>query len=486
MGDEPVGVDRVQRPVAAAVVQVHGRAQRIELRAPLGGRPVVREPAQHPVAALEPGRAVRHGAGVAEVARDLLRALGERRGTRAHGREAEIRGGGCEQDHRHQHGDEPAQRQPRPPRAESALAARGGHERGRRRLAGSQRRGQRIAAGQGHEHLGRRAGTSRRILFQALHHETLHGRIDLAAVRAGRAGRLLAVRATPVRQALGHEGALPREQLVEQQAERVEVRLLGGRLVGEALGREVGGRAGEVRLARGAAHREAEVGDAGLSLAVEHHVGGLEIAVQDAPRVRGRQPRRHLPRDLHRLGRGQPADAAEQRGEVLAVHVLHADEVAPLGLADVVDPADVRVRHLPRAAHLGAEALHEARVRGRRRRQELERDGNAEGQVVGAVDFAHAAAAEQANDAVAAGEHLARGEGGGRLTGPERQRRRRRARHQRLRVRARGAGWQVAQRRPAGRAEAGVGVVGGGAAGAGGHVGESSARRGQTEAACAA
>ena len=56
------------------------------------------------------------------------------------------------------------------------------------------------------------------------------------------------------------------------------------------------------------------------------------------------------------LSGGQPADAPQERGEVLAVHELHREEEVALRLAHVVDAADRRVRHLARHAHLAVEA----------------------------------------------------------------------------------------------------------------------------------
>ena len=124
--------------------------------------------------------------------------------------------------------------------------------------------------------------------------------------------------------------------------------------------------------------------------------------------VRRGEPGAELARDLERLVRRQPADAPQQRGEVLAVHVLHREEVLAVDLADVVDAADVGMRDLARDAHLGVEALEAVLLRSESPRQELQRDRLAELQVVGAVDLAHAAAAEQADDPVALGEDRSR------------------------------------------------------------------------------
>jgi hypothetical protein len=129
--------------------------------------------------------------------------------------------------------------------------------------------------------------------------------------------------------------------------------------------------------------------------------------VQDALVVRGGEAGAQLPRDVERLLPRQVADATEQRGERLAVHVLHRQVVQAIGVADVVDAADVGMRHAAREPHLAGEprrrVLAVAGVRG----QQLERDRLIEPQVVGAIYLAHRAASEQADDAVAAGEDVA-------------------------------------------------------------------------------
>ena len=129
--------------------------------------------------------------------------------------------------------------------------------------------------------------------------------------------------------------------------------------------------------------------------------------MQHALVVRGREARAELPRDLDRLVFRQPADAPQQRRQVFAVHVLHRQEVAPVDLADVEDAADVRMRDAQRHAHFVEEPLEPIRIALDVPRQELQRDRLAELQVVGAVDLAHAAAAEQADHAIAAADERA-------------------------------------------------------------------------------
>ena len=93
----------------------------------------------------------------------------------------------------------------------------------------------------------------------------------------------------------------------------------------------------------------------------------------------GRSPAQIFRANSIALSCGQPADPAEERREVLAVDVLHRQEVQPVDLAEVVDAADVRVRDLPRDPHLVAEPRQRRFGSRSRRRQELERDRSGRG-----------------------------------------------------------------------------------------------------------
>ena len=89
--------------------------------------------------------------------------------------------------------------------------------------------------------------------------------------------------------------------------------------------------------------RSAEVRQADAAVAVDHDVGGFQIAMQHVAVVHRGKSRAQLPRDLKALVFRQPADAAEQRVEVFAVDVLHRQKAAAVDLPDVVDTADVRM-----------------------------------------------------------------------------------------------------------------------------------------------
>ena len=197
------------------------------------------------------------------------------------------------------------------------------------------------------------------------------------------------------------DAALAREHLVEHEAEREQVALHRHRPARQLLGRHVGRRAGpRVRPVVGRP-RDAEIGEAHVPLAVDHHVRRLEVAVQHATFVRRRQAGAQLPRHLDRLVLRQPPDAAQQRGEVLAVDVLHREVRPAVDLADVVHAADVLVGDLARDAHLVVELRETRGIGGDGLGEELQRHGLVEPQVVGAVHLAHPAASKQPDDAIA-------------------------------------------------------------------------------------
>lgn len=75
--------------------------------------------------------------------------------------------------------------------------------------------------------------------------------------------------------------------------------------------------------------------------------------------------------------------------------------------ANVVDAADIRMRDLSSDTHFGKESLQPHRMIGKRAREEFQRNRLAQLQIVGAIDFAHSAAPEQADDSIATREDCA-------------------------------------------------------------------------------
>ena len=123
--------------------------------------------------------------------------------------------------------------------------------------------------------------------------------------------------------------------------------------------------------------------------------------MNDAVLVRGGKPGAHLAGNLEGLVRWQVPDAAQQGGQVFAVHVLHGEELQAVGFADIEDAADVGMGNLAGDADFAVEARHGRAILGDGFRQEFQRHRLAELEVFGAIDFAHGAASGHGHDAVA-------------------------------------------------------------------------------------
>src|SRR5262249_25075947 len=155
---------------------------------------------------------------------------------------------------------------------------------------------------------------------QALEDDALDGRIERGDVARWLRWRRFTLRT--------RERPLACEQLVQDQPQRVNVGsesyFLGGELLWGLIDRRAGAGigGGQILGRRG----QSEVGEPDLATAVEHDVGRLQVAVQEALVVDGRERPAQLAGDLDPLLLRQPADALEERRQVLAVHVLHGQE----------------------------------------------------------------------------------------------------------------------------------------------------------------
>ena len=87
--------------------------------------------------------------------------------------------------------------------------------------------------------------------------------------------------------------------------------------------------------------RQAEVEHLHGAVVADHDVGRLQIAMDDAARVRGRQRVGDGNGDAQHLAQAH-AVARDERIEALAAHVLHHDEVDAVGRLDLVNRDDVR------------------------------------------------------------------------------------------------------------------------------------------------
>ena len=160
----------------------------------------------------------------------------------------------------------------------------------------------------------------------------------------------------------GDEGIPAGEQLVEQNAERVDVHPGVDRAAPDLLGRhrvrssDALPYGGEAALARRGAHelRDAEVEQLhARRVAVLHHrdVARLQIAVHHAGGVRGPQGIADGFEVAERLRRGEPAAPLDDGGEARALEQLHHEIRALVAqFAELVDVDDVRM----------ADAVHDA------------------------------------------------------------------------------------------------------------------------------
>ena len=212
------------------------------------------------------------------------------------------------------------------------------------------------------------------------------------------------VRVTPKRR-------LPDETLVEHAAERVDVRTPVDLLTGDLLGCDVVDGAQQVAVVAdsgllGDPLREAEVrevdvvGAVGAGARVEKHVGGLHVAMHETARMGRIQGARHLREDADRVRRVQTA-ALEALFQVTPLDVAHGDEEEVLGRPGLVDRDDVRMVDRRGQLRLAQEAVTERFVLGEAGGKQLERDLPLEPQILGQVDDAHAAPAQQRLDPIA-------------------------------------------------------------------------------------
>jgi hypothetical protein len=84
--------------------------------------------------------------------------------------------------------------------------------------------------------------------------------------------------------------------------------------------------------------------------------------MQNATIVRRGKSGHQLACNVESLFVGEIPDALDQRLQVLAIDVLHREEVTPLEFGNIVGPADIRMRQLSRDPHFGEKTFAAHRI----------------------------------------------------------------------------------------------------------------------------
>jgi len=204
-----------------------------------------------------------------------------------------------------------------------------------------------------------------------------------------------------------------RRHLVEHRAEGEDVGAGVHPLAPQLLGRHVGHRAEHLSRARDRAaggqrgldvrrprrRRKAEVEHLHAALVAHHHVGRLQIAMNDALAVRGGEGVGDRDGQLQKAGQRQLA-SGDQRRERTPRDVFHHEQARRADLFDAEQRDDVGVIERCDGLRLALEAGETLAVVGEVRRQRLDRHLALEARVAREVNLAHPAGAQQAEDLV--------------------------------------------------------------------------------------
>ncbi len=181
------------------------------------------------------------------------------------------------------------------------------------------------------------------------------------------------------RVALAHERVAARQHFIQHDAEREQVGAAVDRHTRYLLGRHVFRRAERcpgLRHARGRHVGDAEVGELAAARGRDHHIGRLDVAVDDAVLLRVVERVGHLRGDLRRRGERGARQLAQHLLQRASLEQLHRDVGHAGVLADVEDGDDIRMVEAAGRARFAQEALaHLVQDLGRQlRQQRLDRD----------------------------------------------------------------------------------------------------------------
>ena len=291
---------------------------------------------------------------------------------------------------------------------------------GRRRRRLEDRRGDilcRPRAPQFVAHVTRGLDTRVRLLLQATRDDAIEIGRGIGPHARQRPGRVAKDRAADQTLRGAFERPAPGRQLVEQDAEREQVRAAVHGLAAHLLRCHVRYRADDLARSRDRRfdrHRlcrleiGARIGELGESeiqhldspVVRQHDIRGLEIAVHHALVVRRRERIRERDAQLDDARDGQPA-RCHLPIKPLALDQLHRQEPNAVLILDRIERDDVRVVEAGDDAGFMFKSRQAFRVRGHAGRQDLERNVTTEAAIPRPIHLAHAAGAERRDDVVA-------------------------------------------------------------------------------------
>ncbi len=213
------------------------------------------------------------------------------------------------------------------------------------------------------------------------------------------------------REARGRPGDLPGQRAIEDRRDGIDVapgvrarrvlQLLRSHVHGRAEEHAAFGRGPHLQLAADLA--DAKVDDFQLALSRQEDVRRLEVPMDDPGRMGCGEGIRHVDTHLQGTNDRQRRVARELGLEIVAIEELEDQEgLASLAATDVERSDDPRVADGAGDARLVPEALERGGAGGEMGVQDLQRETSLDDRVHDFVHCAHAAAAEEAFDPVAA------------------------------------------------------------------------------------
>jgi hypothetical protein len=211
------------------------------------------------------------------------------------------------------------------------------------------------------------------------------------------------------------EGSFPRGELVENDPKGEQIGARIDSLAAHLLGRHVANGADDLSRRRDRRRhrhglrcvghrlvcelREAEVEDLHPPLASDHDVRRLQIAMNDAALVRGREGVGEGDRQIEDVPEREPA-RDDQLIEAAALHELHRQKPDAAALFRREEGHDVRMVEASDGPRLALETRETVRGRSQVSRKDLDCDLAPQPGVASAVDLAHSPGAEGGDDLV--------------------------------------------------------------------------------------